>query len=175
MSFFTITHCLQTWSEVWFTFLPLVSRICQVSGLIDLLSVFPVLVFLSFKFCVILVLWDVQWISWDHSTPEASSPVSVCFHLPLLRRKRASSVPPHIVHLCLEKEINITLQKYYWEQTQNGKSTSSVALLIFFKNIYTFFTEPCVISHLLITDFLCGWDADFGYISVNVERLYWWA
>lgn len=37
MSFFTSTHCLQTQSEVWFTFLPVVSHICRVSDLIELL------------------------------------------------------------------------------------------------------------------------------------------
>lgn len=80
----------------------------------------------------------------------------------------------HTANICLEEEKNpTTLQKCYWEQTQNGESASSVpSLIFFFLNIYKFSTEPCVISHLLITDFLRGWDADFSSISVNLEQLY---
>lgn len=183
---------------------------------------------------VILVLVDVQWVLWDHSTSETPSPFSACFQLSLLERKWASSLPPPLSTsstkatwrggasycgccsflpslpwcsrgnsdlqlaaggcCCFAMHSRGSCAASHNQNLPGGgknpqlcKSTignrprmgNQLALfhcwLFFFFSIYKFSTEPCAISHLLITDFLCGWDADFSYTSVNLEQLYRWA
>lgn len=187
VSFFTSTHCLQTWSEVCLTFLPLVSHIFGVSDLIDPSVILLFHLFSSSLNSVQSWHWDIQWVWWEHSISETFSLFSARFHLPLLHRKCSSTCSPppaqpwggvahlpvsaahccpgcsnaqgsrdlqssswqaaaaalqrtpgqvvllHTTKICLKEGKNTVLHKCYWEQTQSGKSTSSVPLLIFFK------------------------------------------
>lgn len=87
-------HGVKCGLEVWLTFLPLVSCIFGVSGLIDPSVVLLFYLFFSALNSVQSWHWDILWVWREHSTSETFSLFHACFHLPLLERKCSSTCSP---------------------------------------------------------------------------------